>query len=107
MLARSTLDGRRRIPLPSDELAGLLIFYARDGYVGLRPLADITAWWDVYGTQLPQPALDELAAAYPELRRTWTATAAVLERLVGLPRRALVSSGPDRRGATAMRVANW
>ena len=44
-------------PAPADELAALLLFYARDGFVGLRLASDLGAWWDVYEPELPAGAL--------------------------------------------------
>jgi hypothetical protein len=64
-------------PAPADELAALLLFYARDGFVGLRLASDLGARWDVYGEELPPGGLEELLGAYPrwraccQLRRVW------------------------------------
>jgi hypothetical protein len=49
VLERSLLvDGMRRLE-PVEQLAALLLFYARDGFLGLRFVADIAAWWDRHG----------------------------------------------------------
>ena len=46
----STADGR---VLRDDHLAvALLLFYARDGFVGLRYAADIAGWFDAFGSAL-------------------------------------------------------
>ncbi len=39
-------------PAPADELAALLLFYARDGFIDLRLASDLGAWWDVHGAEL-------------------------------------------------------
>ena len=64
--AEQSLDWR---PAPADELAALLLYYARDGFAGLRLAADIAAWWDANGRGLPDGALDDLVGAYPALAR--------------------------------------
>jgi hypothetical protein len=109
MLARSHKTGEGRRPRPEDELASLLLFYARDGFVGLRLAADIASWWDRHGHGAQSPILDAHAADYPALRGALGATARLLEGLIGLPRRSLLSSA-DRaswRQRTAIRLANW
>ena len=47
-LARAEQPGPHQ-PLvlqPADGLAALILFYARDGFSGLRMAADVAAWWD-------------------------------------------------------------
>jgi hypothetical protein len=109
MLDRSldTPEGRRA--RPDDELASLLLFYARDGYLGLRLAADIAAWWDRHGHEVTPPVLDDMAADYPQLRDALRAAGRLLEDLVGIPRGALLSdSSPSSwRQRTALRLANW
>jgi hypothetical protein len=72
-------------PAPVDELAALLLFYARDGFVGLRLASDLSAWWDVYGAEVPFGALDELLRVHPALARVIPVAAEAAERTVGLP----------------------
>jgi hypothetical protein len=72
-------------PRPEDELAALLLYYARDGFTGLRQATDLGAWWDRFGAALPPGALAAAAAAYPRLRPALTAAAATATRTVGLP----------------------
>jgi Uncharacterised nucleotidyltransferase len=93
---------------PADELAALLLFYARDGFVGLRLASDIGAWWDVYGAELPPGALDELLRAYPAFARVIPVAVAVAERLVGLPAARVIGDAPrvGLRGRMAVRLAN-
>jgi hypothetical protein len=95
-------------PRPADELAALLLFYARDGFVGLRLASDLGAWWDVYGAELPPRALDELLRAYPAFSRVIPAAVEVAERLVGLPAARIIGEMPTRglRGRMAVRLAN-
>jgi hypothetical protein len=76
-------DGWR--PAPGDELAALLLFYARDGFIDLRLATDLGAWWDVHGAGLSPGALDEVLRAYPALARVIPPAAKVAEQTVGLP----------------------
>jgi hypothetical protein len=98
-----------RAPHPVDDLALLLIVYARDGFVGLRYAADIGAFWDKHRDELPDGALDGICAEHPELEAPIVAGALVCERLLGMPRTALVSAAarPPRRCVLASRLANW
>lgn len=72
-------------PAPEDELAALLLYYARDGFTGLRQACDLGAWWDRFGTEVRDGALDETSAAYPELTPALTAALARARSAVGLP----------------------
>jgi hypothetical protein len=95
-------------PARADELAGLLLFYARDGFIDLRMAGDVGAWWDVYGVDLSQGALDPLLSAYPALARVVVAALAVAERVVGLPAADLIGGthGLGPRERVAVRLAN-
>ncbi len=95
-------------PAPADELAALLLFYARDGFVGLRLACDLGAWWDVYGAQLPPRPLDELLRAYPAFARVIPVAVQVAARVVGLPAARIVGEMPrlGLRGRMAVRLAN-
>ena len=87
LLRRSAVDGSGvRIACPADELAALLLFYARDGFAGLRLASDLAAWWDSLGATLRPDALQPIADGYPELRYALATAAEVADRLVGLPR---------------------
>jgi hypothetical protein len=93
-LARAALgpSGIRRLRR-EDELAALLLFYARDGFAGLRHAIDAAAWWDANGAARDGvPVLDRVVAAHPALGRALTASAVVLDRLVGIPAAALVEA---------------
>ncbi len=90
-------------PAPADELAALLLFYARDGFVGLRLACDLGAWWDVYGAELPAGGLQELIGAYPALARVLPTAAWAAERVVGLPAGRVLASA--RRLGVRQRVA--
>ena len=91
-----------------DELASLLLFYAREGFAGLRLLADITGWWDTSSSALPPQGLGEIAADHPELTPTLRAAAAVCERLGGVPatRLGLPQAPRTRREHLAARMAD-
>lgn len=95
-------------PAPADELAALLLFYARDGFVGLRLATDLGAWWDTHGQQLPSGALDEPLAVYPQLARVLRAAAAAARQTVGLPAERIIAGSPrlGRRERIAVRLAN-
>lgn len=73
-------------PAPEDELAALLLYYARDGFTGLRQASDLGAWWDRFGPGVRDGALDETSTAYPELAPALTAALARANSTVGLPR---------------------
>jgi hypothetical protein len=110
LLDRSQRDQRGLwCPAPSDELASLLLFFSRDGFIGLRYAADIAAWWDRYSDDLGEHGLSTLAAAYPEIAPSLSAAATVAEELGGPPRRrVLPGSGELRaRETRAARQTNW
>jgi len=104
--AVDSLDGWR--PTPADELAALLLFYARDGFIDLRLASDLSAWWDVYGAELPPSALDELLRVYPALARVIPAAVKAAENTVGLPATQIIGHMPklDLRERMAVRLAN-
>ena len=95
-------------PNLADEFAALLLFYARDGFVGLRLASDLSAWWDVYGTELPPGWLDELLSVYPELARVIPAAAKAACNTMGLPATQIMGDMPklNLRARTAVRLAN-
>jgi hypothetical protein len=95
-------------PDPADDLAALLLFYARDGFVDLRLASDLSAWWDAFGANLKPGALDELLQAYPALARAISAAAKVAERIIGLPATQIIKrlSELDLRERMAVRLAN-
>ncbi len=95
-------------PLPEDELASLLLFYARDGFVDLRLAADLGAWWDAYGDSLRAGALADACDAHPALARALRTGAHVAGRLIGLPVGRLLggSARLGLRERAALRLAN-
>ncbi len=96
--------GRR--PAPADELISLLLFYARDGFLDLRLAADIGAWWDARGAELPPLALEAVLSAHPELDRAVRVAARVAARAVGLPAATLLEPGrPQLRTRLAAELA--
>jgi Uncharacterised nucleotidyltransferase len=97
LLATSTrAPGEWRSATPERELAALLLFFARDGFSGLRLAADIAAWWDRHGAGIGERAIERFIAANPSLQRSFEAALLVLEPLVGLPSRRLVRApAPD------------
>jgi Uncharacterised nucleotidyltransferase len=95
-------------PEPIDQLAALLLFYARDGFIDLRGATDVSAWWDVFGADLRDGALGDFLGVYPALTRVITVAAEVAERIVGLPAPRLLGHRPelDIRERLAARLAN-
>jgi hypothetical protein len=95
-------------PEPPDELAALLLFYARDGFIDLRLACDLGAWWDVHGADLPPAALDGLLDAHPALVRATATALEVAEAVVGMPAGPLLGSRRKRsaRERAAARLAN-
>ena len=67
MVARSGVDHGLQCLAPVDELACLLMVYARDGFAGVRPLADLAAWWDRCGSRMPHGGIGASAREFPEL----------------------------------------
>jgi Uncharacterised nucleotidyltransferase len=92
-------------PAPVDELAALLLFYARDGFIDLRLATDLGACWDVFGARLQPGALDELIRAYPALENVLLAAARVAERTVGLPSDRLTERGARLKNRSRIAVA--
>ncbi len=72
-------------PAAVDELAALLLFYARDGFLALRHACDVGAWWDTRGGELAYGAMDGLLAEHAALRPALRTALVVAERAVGLP----------------------
>jgi putative nucleotidyltransferase-like protein len=91
-------------PAPADELAALLLYYARDGFVGLRQATDLGAWWDRSGERLEAGALAALVGRYPRLRAALATSARMATNAVGLP----AASGlePPTRGRLAIDLAS-
>ncbi len=94
---------------PASGLAALLLFWVRDGLVGLRYAADIAAWWDRFGSEIEPGALAAIGATHPRLERALAVSGAVAARVVGLPHPALARQPAqlDRRERLACRLANW
>lgn len=108
LLAPASVPTGNWRPPPADELAALLLFYARDGFIDLRLATDLSAWWDVFGAELPNGALDNLMNAYPALARILRVAVEVAGKVVGLPARQIVGdqSGLGVRDRIAVRLAN-
>lgn len=105
--AEAGADGLLRAQT-EDLAASLLLFYARDGFHGVRLAADTAAWWDHRGHDLPAGHLDHLPARHPSLALSLTAAAAVVEEVTGTPTRAWLGGRPTgRRAAVAERLADW
>ena len=93
-----------RRPEPLDELISLLLYYARDGFHGLRGAADIAAWFDRHGA----PTDFSRAREYPALVAPLQAAAVVAERVTGAPLARLVGvTRPRGRIRVATELADW
>jgi hypothetical protein len=109
MLLRSAdAGGGVRLPTAVDGLVGLLLFYARDGLIDVRLVADVAAWWERFEDELPPGALDETVARYPALRRALLASLLAAQEIVGVPGRELAGAAahPPPRVRLAVRLAN-
>ncbi|HET6449411.1 MAG TPA: nucleotidyltransferase family protein [Conexibacter sp.] len=99
---------RVRRPRPEDELAMLLLMFARDGFVGLRLATDVAAWWDTHGAMVATGAIGAIADRHPALAEPLAAAGRCAQRAVGLPAAALGLSAPRSvRARTATRLLNW
>jgi hypothetical protein len=109
LIERSRMvDGLRRLD-PFDELAALLLFYARDGFAGLRLATDIGAWWDRHGSLAAVDALQARLAEHRSLAEPWRAALSVSAEVAGLPAGVLTPPlrSRCRRAGIARRLANW
>jgi hypothetical protein len=109
LLARSRKNGETFLaPDPLDEIAMLMLFYARDGFYGLRKAVDIAAWYERSGLNRPQP-LERHWREYPRLRPALAAAAVAAEYTVGVPARSLVPQGARvrLRSRLAANLASW
>jgi hypothetical protein len=77
-------------PAAVDQLAALLLFYARDGFIDLRLATDIGALWDARSAELTGAQLTALRTGYPSLDAPLEVAVLVAERTVGLPAEQLV-----------------
>jgi putative nucleotidyltransferase-like protein len=94
-------------PEPVDRLVALLLYYARDGFTGMRQATDLAAWWDRAGDGLGGGELEARLDAYPQLRPAVSAAARVADRMVGLPSaRLLNGAGLGGRGRVAVALAD-
>jgi hypothetical protein len=95
-------------PAAVDQLIALLLFYARDGFSGLRQATDLAAWWDRFGEELEGGELEGRLDSYPQLSPAVTAAVRVAERMVGLPSARLVAGSVrlGGRGRVALALAD-
>lgn len=106
LLARSAPGaGGVREPRPGDELAALLLFYARDGFAGLRLAADVAAFWDTRGEAIQFAAMAAIERDHPALAPALATAASAAERLVGLP--AARAFGASPKPSRVLRLADW
>jgi O-antigen/teichoic acid export membrane protein len=89
-------------PAPADELASLLLYYARDGFTGLRHATDLGVWWDRFGSNVPDGALEELARSYPQLRPALAAGIETARARVGLDQGRVRPLGLGARAAVRL-----
>ena len=110
MLGRSApgANGLLR-PDPRDLAASLLLFYARDGFHGVRYAADVAAWSDRRSPALEGAFLEGHLDRYPALGAALTAAARAAEVVAGAPAPAWLGAraASGRRVALATRFADW
>ena len=107
LLARSHVDGDLRRPERALEGAALLLFHARDGFLGLRLPTDIAAWWDRHRDELPAGALAPIVERHPFLHRSIVGAAASLEAVTGVSAASLVGDlRPDPATRLAVRLSD-
>ncbi len=109
LLARSQRTGLTFLePESTDDLATLMLLYARDGFYGLRKAVDIAGWWELNHSATSRP-LERHWRDYPRLRRAFTAAALAAERAVGVPAAELLpeSAEPALRPRLAANLASW
>jgi hypothetical protein len=71
---------------PMDGLIALMLFYARDGFAGLRYPADAAAWWDAKCAGSAGPRAAEVVAdLYPGLAAPVSVASSLLAGLAGVP----------------------
>lgn len=105
--ARPGPDGLLRAR-PEDFCVCLLLFYARDGFHGVRMAADIASWWDRHCHALAPAFLEDYVRRYPALAGAFAAATAVLEDTTGTPSRAWLKTRAGGRGAAmGSRLADW
>lgn len=98
--------GALRVAEPVHDLAALLLFYARDGFSGLRLGADVAGWWDRHGERVAPGALDRCHAEHPGLRRSLDAALTCVQAL-GVPAvRLRTDLRPDRSARLATSIAD-
>jgi hypothetical protein len=110
LLDTAVADGEGGLrPAPAYDLAALLLFFVRDGFIGLRYAADIATWWDVYAGELPAGGLAGVLADHPEVAPALHVGAVVCERLGGPEADAVLGAEPvlSRGEARALNVVNW
>lgn len=84
--AESPADGEPLQMQPLDGLVALMLFYARDGFSGLRFPTDAAAWWDLKcGASDRAAALDDVIERYPELAAPLRVASGLMSELVGIP----------------------
>jgi hypothetical protein len=90
-------------------MASLLLFYARDGFHGVRHAADIAGWWDRHGATLEPGFLAGYIENFPEIEPALVAAATAAERLTGVPATSWLGDRPEPSGrvAAAARLADW
>lgn len=93
---------------PEDLAASLLLFHARDGFQGIRLAADLAAWWDRRGHELPPAFLEGHVRRHPELALALSTAARAVEDLVAIPATSWLGGAAvgGRRARIAMRLAD-
>ena len=109
LVRRSVVENGVRIPSARDEMAAALLFFHRDGFLGLRLAADVAGTWDLRRDELAPHSVAEVALCHPALAPALIAAAEVASATVGLPGAQLMGTagGLTRRTRLAVNLANW
>ncbi len=106
--ARPTREGLLAAD-PEDLAVALLLFYARDGFHGVRLAADIASWWDRSGEALSPHFLENVPERFPEIAPALSAAATVVKQLSGTPAPEWLGSARStgHRIGLAVRLLDW
>lgn len=86
-------------------LSSLLLFYVRDGFVGLRLAADIAAWCDAHLADLDEDRFRSIHQRHAGLARALQTGGWLARELVGAP--IPLAGLPGARSRAAARLLNW
>lgn len=109
LLASRQNGGRVPHLPPLQLLVTLLLFYARDGFVGLRLVTDLSGFWDRFGAEVVPSEFAAVLRRHPSLEPALRAAALAAADVVGLPAERFLPApaAASRRVDLARRLADW